>query len=185
MRVTVPLGYPSSKPIPNSALATLSRGQRVKIFFTDTGYGKDYTCYEIIVAVVGTATSSTRPAHSTSRSDPGLTTAHKRPTLSVTGTARIPVQPVFRRLRRAGFERGLWRHSAAPIHDAAHFGRRMARCDHDSSLRVSASDHSLCRAVAQAAHESMPTAECAIHAEGPRALGQLKPPGPPHLPVTA
>jgi len=29
-------------------LATLSRGQRVKI--TDTGYGKDYTCYEIIVA---------------------------------------------------------------------------------------------------------------------------------------
>jgi len=69
MRVTVAPGYPSSKQSPNSALATSQRGQRVEDH--RHGDGKDYTCYEIIVAGVGTATSSTRPAHSTSRSDPG------------------------------------------------------------------------------------------------------------------
>jgi len=43
-----PLGYPSSNPIPNSTLATLSKGQRVKI--TDTRYMKDFMYHEVILA---------------------------------------------------------------------------------------------------------------------------------------
>jgi hypothetical protein len=46
------LGYPSTKPVPNSAVATLSKGQRVKI--TKTRYEKDFMYDEVVLAAGST-----------------------------------------------------------------------------------------------------------------------------------
>jgi hypothetical protein len=40
-----PLDYPSTNPLPNAVIATLAKGQRVKV--KSTGYGKDFMYHEV------------------------------------------------------------------------------------------------------------------------------------------
>src|SRR6267154_3949196 len=46
-----PAGYPTTKPIPNSIVAALSLGQRVKV--TGDGYGKDFMYYRVALPDAG------------------------------------------------------------------------------------------------------------------------------------
>jgi Bacterial SH3 domain len=43
-----PLDYPSTHPIPNSVIATLAKGQRVKV--KGDGYEKDFRWYEVVLS---------------------------------------------------------------------------------------------------------------------------------------
>jgi hypothetical protein len=46
-----PAGYPTTKPIPNSIVATLAVGQRVNV--TGDGYGKDFMYYRVALPDAG------------------------------------------------------------------------------------------------------------------------------------
>jgi hypothetical protein len=47
MKEPYPAGYPSTHPMPNSVIATLHLGQRLKV--KSEGYGKDFKYYKVVL----------------------------------------------------------------------------------------------------------------------------------------